>query len=88
MRKRRKWQRGVQGKDRITRENPFSFLWVCPHTLTFLQNEWINMNEVKRCEEVFGHGTLPQAVSSAKHKERWKAKLGDKDFSSAVNSAR
>lgn len=51
MRKKWKWQWGVQGRDRITRENPYSFPWVCPHTLAFLQNEWINMKEVKRSEE-------------------------------------
>lgn len=46
--KKRKWQRGVQGKDRRTRENPFSFPWVCPHRLTFPKDEWIIMDEVKR----------------------------------------
>lgn len=41
MRKYRKRQRGVQGKDRITRENPYAFPWVCPCTLAFLLNKRI-----------------------------------------------
>lgn len=75
MRKKRKYQRGVQGKDRITRENPSSFPWVCPHTRAFLQNEWINMNKAKRDDKrgCFGHEKQSQAVGSTSPKQRCKA---------------